>query len=163
MRCPPDDVLSLMHQAAELRAAGCSWEAIGVKLNRTARSCRRWTDRYPEVWQQLYWKEKANVAQKAGDEAFGCLRQLLRDEDKWLRQNTAKFLCRHSYDVIKGQPGAARPDEALGDWAPYIAYLESHSEEEANACLEEDLAERPAEAGPAAPAEAGEPGPPVGG
>src|SRR5262249_12136107 len=101
MNAPPPDLLSLITVAAEMRAGGASWEARGVKSQRTAGSCRRWTDRYPEVWRQLYWAEKTRLVELAGDEALACLRQMLRDKDNKLRQNTAKFLYSQTCEVLE--------------------------------------------------------------
>jgi len=163
MEFPPPDVLHLMTLASELRARGCSWETIGLKLHRTGRSCRRWTDRYPEVWEQLYQAEKTRLVVLVGNEAMECLRQMLRDKDGKLRQNAAKFLCTHTDDLLGRPRRTAKPAAPPGEWAPFIAYLESHSDEEVRAYVEQHLANRHSQAGAAVPAGGCEPGPAVGG
>jgi hypothetical protein len=48
------EIERLLAAAAELRAAGNSWEVVGAKLHRAADTCRRWPKRYPTAWEQLY-------------------------------------------------------------------------------------------------------------
>src|SRR5262245_21546809 len=160
MNQPPPQVLTLMATAAELRAGGASWEAVAPEVKRSARTCRDWTTRYPADWDRLLRAAEERLLKEAGAEALFCLRKLLRSEDPWLQQNTAKFLMSLRREACarqgKGGPAGDRP----GEWAAFIAYLESLNDAQVKAFLEDFVARRLAQAGPAVPAGGGPPGPP---
>jgi hypothetical protein len=166
MKQPPEDILPLMTLAADLRAAGNSWEAIAVKVLREPRTCRGWPVRYPEVWRRLYDEAVDQFLDEAGDEATFYLRKLLRatdPKDPWLQQNTAKFLAAQRRQARRERRAAAAPAGPPGDWAPYLAYLEKLSDADLKSFLDEFVARRLAQARPAVPAGGDEPGPAVGG
>jgi predicted Zn-dependent protease len=166
MKQPPEDILPIMTLAADLRAAGNSWDAIAVKVEREPRTCRGWPVRYPEVWQRLYDEAVDRFLEEAGDEATFYLRRLLRasdPKDPWLQQNTAKFLATQRREARRERRAAAAQAGPPGDWTPYLSYLETLSDAQLKAFVDEFVARRQAQAGAAVPVGDGEPGPAVGG
>jgi hypothetical protein len=155
--------MSLVEQAAELRASGRSWEAVSIKLKRSARACRRWPQQYPEVWDRFYFKAERELIRRAGSEALGLLFYHLRAENAWLSQNTAKFLFSKRVEIL-GRELEAEPAEvrSLGEWEPFIAFLEGQSDVEVRAFLDQYLARRVPPADAAVPAGGGGSGPAVG-
>ena len=45
-----NDMKTLLMQAAELRAAGCSWATVGKELQRSPATVQRWPARYVSHW-----------------------------------------------------------------------------------------------------------------
>jgi hypothetical protein len=161
MKHPPEQVLSLMTVAAELRAGGASWEMVAAKVGREARTCRSWPQRYPDDWERLFGAAADRLLADAGAEALHFLRKLLRSETTPLGQNTAKFLYSRWRE---SRPGKGKDAPAVpGDWGPFLAYLESLDDAAVQAFLQEFLARRLAQAGAAVPAGGGPAGPAVGG
>jgi hypothetical protein len=165
MQSPPPEVLTLMTVAAELRATGNSWEAVGLQVQRSPRTCREWPLRYPDAWKRLYLDAEDAVIAEASSEAMFYLRKLLRagdPKDPWLQQNTAKFLATHRREA-RSQEVACAPAAVPGHWVPFIAYLETLSDDQAHAYVQQFVACHVAPPGPDVPPDAGEPGPAVGG
>ena len=48
------DTRSLLALAAELRAAGQTWEAVARRVGRESSTCRKWPSRYRQDWDSLY-------------------------------------------------------------------------------------------------------------
>jgi hypothetical protein len=82
----------LLAAAAELRAAGNSWEVVGAKLHRAADTCRRWPKRYPTAWEQLYEAAERTQMGEAQAEATAMLRTHLRLKDTKEIRDAAKAL-----------------------------------------------------------------------
>ena len=84
MKQTPPELHTLMTLAAELRAAGSSWEIVGAKVQRSPRTCREWPLRYPDDWKRLYREAEEALVAEAGAEGMFFLLKLLRAEDPWL-------------------------------------------------------------------------------
>ena len=162
MNQPSPELLTLMAVAAQRRAAGHSWDTIGAEVQRAERTCRSWPQRYPEAWQRLYLEAEEHVLTEASVEAMHYLRKLLRTDNPWLQQNTAKFLYTQRCGTRMLLRDAAADAAPGGDWGPFLAYLETLTDAQVKAYLQEFLARRLPQASPALPAPAGDAGPPVG-
>ena len=55
--------------AVALRARAATWEQVGHLLRRRPAVCRRWLDRYPEVWNRLYYAAEDQLLDEAVAEA----------------------------------------------------------------------------------------------
>src|SRR5207237_1855406 len=75
MKKPTAKVLAQMIEAAELRAAGLAWDGIAAKLGCDERSCRRWSEQYPEEWNRLLTRMEEKALRQAGNEAMTILRR----------------------------------------------------------------------------------------
>ena len=78
--------------AAQLRAAGNSWQAIGRILGCRPQTCQRWTTQYPEWWNQVYrriqlekWRALCATAEQA-------VREILRSPDAKRRRWAANLI-----------------------------------------------------------------------
>ena len=49
-----NDMKTLLMQAAELRAAGCSWATVGKELQRSPATVQRWPARYVSHWRDCH-------------------------------------------------------------------------------------------------------------
>lgn len=156
---PSPEIRCLMALAAEMRAGGATWESVAHKVQRQPRTCRAWPLRYPEEWERLFCAAEDALLAEAGSESLHFLRRLLRSEDEWLRQNTAKFLLtqRRSARILKREAAAA--GQLLDKWGPFLAYLERLDDAEVGAFLEEFLARHFTPANPAPPPDPGEANP----
>jgi hypothetical protein len=83
---------ALIADAAALRAAGQSWEAIGEVVDRHADTVRRWPDRYPDRWIPTYRAVESQLTADAANEARAILRMMLRDKRGKLRLGAAAQL-----------------------------------------------------------------------
>jgi hypothetical protein len=85
---------SLLNIAAELRAAGYSWQAIGQRVQRKARTCQTWPYRYRERWQAVFVEAQRRRYDETCIEAHELLRELMRDEDKKIRLKSVEIWLR---------------------------------------------------------------------
>ena len=92
MSVPSTEMLRLLAAAAELRAAGNSWEAVAAKLGRAADTCRRWPTRFRTAWERLYQRAEHNQLTESRAEATSILRNQLRLEDTKEKRDAAKAL-----------------------------------------------------------------------
>jgi len=160
MKHPPPEVLALMKLAAELRAFGVGWSHIAAEVHRDERSCRRWTELYPETWASLFREAEEKRHGEVAGEALQVLYRTMRTTaNERLAQNTAKFLygTRRSAVVrLPSVPPGGNP------FPPLDPYLEAYPDEQLRTLLDDYLADRAARrAAGAAAGSADAPGPPV--
>src|SRR5262245_45352632 len=91
---PSDHLLSLLTIAADLRAAGVSWAAVGERVSRSDETCRAWPRRYPDDWRRLSREAEDLLTAEAGGEARIVLRKLLRSENEKVSLAAANLLLR---------------------------------------------------------------------
>ena len=159
----PPSIRTLMATAAELRAAGNSWETIALRLKRTVRTVRAWATRYPDDWNRRYRAAEDRQLADAGLEACLYLRKLQRSTDERIAERVAKFLydkrCKAVIEQDKLDTAADNPaGERDDDWEEFIAYVEGLTDEERQACEEDMVAARLAEAPGGVPANGGSEG-----
>lgn len=87
-----------------MRAAGCSWAAIGKKLQLHARTPSNWVSRYPVAWAEQYTAALAERDEDAEAESIRTLRDLLRVDDAKVQREAARELLR----VIRAANGQRR-------------------------------------------------------
>jgi len=136
MKQPSDDVLEPMICAADLRAGGASWEAVGRELCRHADTCRGWARDYPEVWRRLYRSAELRLAREAQAEARVTLRQLLRSNEEKTRLAAARDLLRPR----SARRGRKQGEAADSEVAAFISQLEGLSDAEIEDMLRNFLA-----------------------
>jgi predicted metal-dependent phosphoesterase TrpH len=85
-------MLRQLAEAADLRAAGKSWEAVAAALRRVVATCRGWPNRYRPTWDRLYQAAERDHMTEARAEATALLRQQLRSEDTKEVRDAAKAL-----------------------------------------------------------------------
>jgi hypothetical protein len=144
MKQPTPGVLSSMHEAAELRVGGHSWEVVGERLRRSPETCRHWPLTYPEQWQALYRAAEERIIHEAGAEAVLVLRQLLRSQDEKICRDVAKLLAAMRMDLLAlksktADKGAESPEN---DAERVAAFLTEQSADGINTIVEELLDQR---------------------
>ena len=117
---PTPPVERMMEEAAEKRAAGCSWTKVAEQLQRSVDTVRKWPVRYPELWRRLLSKAREQHVTDASAEAISILRTHLRDEDKKLAHDAAKV-------IIQRLPGNATK-ETSNDTDAYVENLDDLEE-----------------------------------
>src|SRR5438874_3835 len=110
----PPYVLSLMEQAATLRAAGNTWETIALRLHRTARTIQRWQASYAADWGRFYRAAANRQLEEAGLEAYLHLRNLMRTDDTRAIERIAKFLYDRWHKVANEQEKVAAAAKESG-------------------------------------------------
>ncbi len=169
MNKPNAATLARMRTAAELRAAGLSWEAIAEKIGRHEVSCRRWAERYPDEWRRLLTCMEERALRHAGNEALSILRRLAvavdprKAEDKRVAQRAAAFLYAKQREAKARWRRRDRQDQALAKYAPLIAYLESLDDAQRHAYIAHLAAGPAPQPGPGPTDDVGGTGPPVAG
>jgi hypothetical protein len=133
---PSDDVLA---RAAEVRAAGAAWQAVGEEVGRAARTVRRWPRLYADRWTAAYIEAERVLAALADSESVLTLRKLLVSRDEKIRWHAAKALIGRRIDRAKIELKSPPPTQPAlsSDAARYIAFLDGHSDEELDAIIAE--------------------------
>ncbi|CAN5511563.1 hypothetical protein BH11PLA2_BH11PLA2_08970 [soil metagenome] len=130
---------TLLQQAAELRAAGRTWESVARTMNRTAKRVRNWPSEHRVRWQRFFAEAEAALMKEAEHESMTALRSLLRkeDDDKTVK-DAATALLRHKTanrkNLAKKSPKKSKAATAAVKLAEYVeglsdAELEHHLRE----------------------------------
>ncbi len=122
-----------MEAAAELRAAGATWETIGEVLGRKPFVLTRWARVYRDDWQQYLRDAEERALGPLSSEARAKLRALLRHESSRVRLKAADQYVRRRL----AENAAQRPPDPQAELAAYLAEVEQMTDEE----LENRLAE----------------------
>ena len=112
---------TLLTVAAELRAAGASWEAVASKVRRQPRTCKSWPNRFRDDWLDLYRDAQARRFQETSEEAHALLRNTMRSQDMkvrlkaieiWLKNGAAAYGVEGSMNAPRGEMNAPRGEAA---------------------------------------------------
>jgi hypothetical protein len=149
METPPTSLIPLLSIAAELRAGGSSWAAVGEEVKRDPETCRHWPRRYPQTWCRLYLQAEGHVIAEAGADARMRLRILVRGNDPKLSLPAAQILLRSSdhhraVELQADRPTAAQVSVEITEFVKYIKGL---NDAQLTAHLDDFLARRAAGAG----------------
>jgi hypothetical protein len=127
----PDPADVVLARAAELRAAGLSWETVAARLHVPAETAREWPTLYPTEWQSALHAAERRLVAEASAESVLILRQLLRSEDEKVRRDAAKFLVDLRLELAKlDRPAEPPPPPPTSDAARFVALLEGHTHEQ---------------------------------
>jgi len=86
-RKPPPD--KLLFRAAEARAAGNSWAAIGLLVGRSQRTVCKWPKTYSERWDAALRAADREAIELAAAHAVVTLKNLLHSENERIRAKVA--------------------------------------------------------------------------
>jgi hypothetical protein len=147
---PPSN--ELFAHAAELRAAGASWETVAKEVNRVERTVRGWQRKYAERWTTALLQAERLMSAQSDCESVLTLRKLLLSDDERVRWHAAKCLIARRVERDKlalKTPPAHTP--LTSEAARLIAFLDGHPDEELAAIVADltpaaDLAPLPAPA-----------------
>ena len=87
---PPSE--ELFARAAELRAAGVTWETIAKEVNRAVRTVYYWPRKYPKLWADALLQAERDMNSQSDSEAVRGLRGMLMSQDEKIRWHAAKSL-----------------------------------------------------------------------
>jgi hypothetical protein len=104
MKIPSSRTRQALEEAAELRAAGATWETIAGQLQRQKNVVSRWQNYYAEEWEQLLRDAEERTSRHANNEARNSLRIALRSLDAKERLAAAKQLAHMRKDEKAAQP-----------------------------------------------------------
>src|SRR5262245_39431983 len=127
MNQPSRELLQRLRAAAELRAAGLSWDVVAGRVGRAAATCARWPARYPVLWRSFFRDAVRASEQESAIEARATLRKMLRGEDDRQKLTAAQQLLKAPRPRPRGKCTIAPEDRAL---AAFISQLRSVSDEE---------------------------------
>src|SRR5262245_1762409 len=131
-RAPTGRTLELMARAADLRAAGASWEAVAKELGRKPDTVRGWPKAHPGDWERLLRRAEAEQIDTAGGEALTTLRRLSRSENERVRLSAAQQLARARSEERKraARAPAAGADDGLDEILAFVRGLDDDQVEE---------------------------------
>ena len=104
MRIPSRRTRQDMEIAAELRAAGATWDTIAAKLKRQTSLVCRWQKLYAEEWDRLMRDAEARLARHASNESRTVMRQLLNSDSPRVRLGAAEQLAKRRLQEIADAP-----------------------------------------------------------
>jgi len=133
MKIPSSRTLRDMETAAELRAAGATWETAAEQIQRQPNSLTRWARVYHEEWERLLRQAEERLSRHASNESRSVLRKLLRAKSSRIRLTASDKLTRHWHEEKAKE---APPDPHI-DRSAYLAHLEEMNDEQ----LQQFLAE----------------------
>lgn len=136
MRTPRKSMERLIEIAANLRAGGSSWKAIGAQLQRTEDTCRRWPRVYREYWDPLFRAAEEQILIDAGCESLLTLRKLTRSADEKIQTNTSKFIYQ-TYVRVRKLGQRADNESAPSRLRTIADFVEGLSHEEAQELVNE--------------------------
>src|SRR5262245_54816290 len=135
---PSAALLTLLAQAAALRAAGLKWESVAERVGRSPETCRRWPQTYPQDWLRLFTEAERALIRDTHAEGLAVLRNLLREQDWRPRLGACKLLAQMRQDLarVEAQEAAEGPglDPVI---VRFVTYLQSLTPEQFQAQLQE--------------------------
>ena len=122
----------LLNRAAELRAAGGTWEAVAAKLHRSADAVRKWPRDYADRWKIAIREAERRLVCEAAAESVLVLRTLLRSEDEKVCRDAARSLTDLRLDLSKLEiaAGSESAPPLTSEAARILAFLDGHADEE---------------------------------
>ena len=90
----------VLERAAEMKAAGSSWEAIANALQRKVQTAKKWSRVYANAWQELFGKFEKQFLDEAAAESVLALRRQLRADEATVSIRAAEKLIR--YRISRG-------------------------------------------------------------
>ncbi|MFL5339015.1 MAG: hypothetical protein ACJ8F7_02515 [Gemmataceae bacterium] len=132
MKSPSPELLELLTRAAELRAAGTCWEAVGRRLDRHPDTCRHWPAEFPDLWPQLLRAAQDAFRTEADAEARSILRGMLRSNDDKTRMAAAQKL-------LLPPPRSAAPADADAETLALDAELRELSDDDLDQLIRDFL------------------------
>jgi hypothetical protein len=150
MKPPRPRTLALLAVAAELRACGASWAAVGQKVERDPDTCREWPNLYPAEWDRFYRKAARQFTKQLRAEAKAVLQSLLRSKDEKVRLSAVDrtFKIKDLPEMPRERPGRpADQDPRDREVRECFEYVKSLSDAEVKRVVEECRARSAAAAG----------------
>lgn len=122
----------LLNRAAELRAAGSTWEAVAAKIHRAADAVRKWPRDYADRWKIALREAERRLVCEAAAESVLVLRTLLRSEDEKVCRDAARSLTdlRLDWSKLELAAGSESAQPLTSDSARILAFLDGHPDEE---------------------------------
>jgi len=120
MKIPSQRTRRDMETAAELRAAGATWESIGVELRRQPTLIIRWARVYRDDWERMLQEAEERWAHLVTNESRSVLRNLLRSDSERVRMSAAEKLARYWLE----QRAQKAPSDPYTDRFAFLAHLE---------------------------------------
>jgi hypothetical protein len=132
MRIPSMETRQDMRAAAELRAAGATWETIAVAIRRQPNLLARWAKIYCEGWLELLAGAEERQTRLMDAESRATLRNRLRGKELKARLEAAQQLLQQ---VPDDKPAA--PPSAVTNPAGFSAYLETLNDDDCDRLIDE--------------------------
>ncbi len=126
MKIPSNRTRQDMETAAELRAAGATWETIAAQLHRQRYVVARWVKHYAEEWERLLREAEERTSRHADNESRNVARLLLRDNSPKVRLDAANSLARRRQVEKAVEP----PPDPRSDLTALVAQVEQMSDDE---------------------------------
>ena len=137
----PEKIEALLSQAAELRAAGQTWETVAAAVGRSAETVRRWPKQHPKLWLRCLRDAETQLLRDATAESVHTLRKQLRSEDEKASRDAAEKLIRSRVALDKKVATAKKPKAKTSEFQRVAAYLETLSDADIGQLIDDFLAD----------------------
>ena len=96
---------TLLHTAAEMRAVGHSWQAVADKVHRRVKTCQSWPAKYRFQWEKVYSNAHQKRFEEISNECTLHLNGLMRHEDPKIQLKANELCLRYMKKAI-GETGS---------------------------------------------------------
>ncbi len=127
---PPEHLVAQVERAAELRAAGHSWEYVAREIERPYQTVYSWPRFYRDYWNGLIADARRAVAVESSTEARAVLRNMLRSDDEKMQRDAACELLKSEPKLEPAKPLAKSEFHRIAD------FLEGLPDDERTSLLE---------------------------
>ncbi len=104
----------LCERAAEMKAAGSSWETIATALQRKVETVKKWPRVYANEWQEWFGKFEKQFVDEAAAESVLALRKQLRADEAVVSIHAAEKLIRYRISRAKWTTSTPAPTPTVG-------------------------------------------------
>ena len=126
MKIPSIRTRQAMEMAAELRAAGATWETIASELKRQPNLVARWSKMYAQEWERMLSAAEERLSRHVNNESRGFLRRMLREDDLKARLAAAKQLA----EMRKEEKAAQPATDLQSRYTSFVTQIQEFSDEE---------------------------------
>ena len=127
-----------METAAELRAAGATWDTIAERLQRQPAVLIRWTKTYRDDWERFLADAEDRISRQASNESRSVMRTLLRHKSSKIRLTAAEKLAKQRL----AEKAALPPPEPRADMTAFLTYAQEISDEQLDEYIAEFIQQR---------------------
>jgi hypothetical protein len=121
---------AMLQEAAELRARGQSWDAVGAKLGRAAETCRKWPILCADLFRRYFNDAADRFLLEFSGRCTVKLATFTNSENERVALDATKFLSRHCVALRELQRAQSRLEKTADPDLQLDEYLKGLSDEQ---------------------------------
>jgi alanyl-tRNA synthetase len=127
-----------METAADLRAAGASWDTVAMQVGRQPAMLQRWARLYAGVWEQMLREAEERISRQASNESRSVMRSLLRHKNSKTRLAAADKLAKRRLE----EKAAEREADPHANQSAIVACMEQVTQADLERYIDEFVKRR---------------------